>query len=308
MRSTLSRLAGPGWPRRCKGHLTAASEGVRAGMCRGRAAGRGVILVIVDVHLHHSRVRVALVRPPASRLAEGLVTHVERRPVDADLAVRSGTHTSPRSNRPGGQPLEVAACGRLPRLGLRRGHARRLPRARGRDRGRVRRRDSPRSTGPRRRSARSGCRRRGSRRRPRSTAATCSRSRTPSMSAPAGARTSRARRSSAPCSSRSGRSCSRCRSRGSCTSSRPSPRFPTEPSSATRRSRPTRAASTSSSPFPRNRARTSSCSGRAPSCVADDCPRSAELYASLGFEPVVVEIGEFQKLEGCVTCLSVLVD
>ncbi len=42
--------------------------------------------------------------------------------------------------------------------------------------------------------------------------------------------------------------------------------------------------------------------------LADDCPRSAELYASLGFEPVVVAIGEFQKLEGCVTCLSVLVD
>jgi dimethylargininase len=41
--------------------------------------------------------------------------------------------------------------------------------------------------------------------------------------------------------------------------------------------------------------------------VAADCPRSAELYASLGFEPVVVEIGELQKLEGGVTCLSVLI-
>ncbi len=41
--------------------------------------------------------------------------------------------------------------------------------------------------------------------------------------------------------------------------------------------------------------------------VAADCPRSAELYASLGYEPVVVDIGEFQKLEGCVTCLSVLI-
>jgi len=40
--------------------------------------------------------------------------------------------------------------------------------------------------------------------------------------------------------------------------------------------------------------------------LAADCPRSAELYAGLGFEPVAVEIGEFQKLEGCVTCLSVL--
>jgi dimethylargininase len=40
--------------------------------------------------------------------------------------------------------------------------------------------------------------------------------------------------------------------------------------------------------------------------LAADCPRSAELFAGLGFEPVVVDIGEFQKLEGCVTCLSVL--
>ena len=40
--------------------------------------------------------------------------------------------------------------------------------------------------------------------------------------------------------------------------------------------------------------------------VAADCPRSAELYAGLGFEPVVVDISELQKLEAGVTCLSVL--
>jgi dimethylargininase len=34
-------------------------------------------------------------------------------------------------------------------------------------------------------------------------------------------------------------------------------------------------------------------------------PRTAELYESLGYEPVAVGIGEFEKLEGCVTCLSV---
>jgi dimethylargininase len=34
-------------------------------------------------------------------------------------------------------------------------------------------------------------------------------------------------------------------------------------------------------------------------------PRTAELFESLGYEPVAVEIGEFEKLEGCVTCLSV---
>jgi dimethylargininase len=39
--------------------------------------------------------------------------------------------------------------------------------------------------------------------------------------------------------------------------------------------------------------------------VAADCPRSVELFIDLGYEPVVVDISEFQKLEGCVTCLSV---
>jgi dimethylargininase len=41
--------------------------------------------------------------------------------------------------------------------------------------------------------------------------------------------------------------------------------------------------------------------------VAGDCPLSAELYAARGLEVVTVDIGEFQKLEGCVTCLSVLI-
>jgi dimethylargininase len=39
--------------------------------------------------------------------------------------------------------------------------------------------------------------------------------------------------------------------------------------------------------------------------LAADCPKSAELFAGLGYEPVTVDIGEFQKLEGGVTCLSV---
>lgn len=39
--------------------------------------------------------------------------------------------------------------------------------------------------------------------------------------------------------------------------------------------------------------------------MAADCPRTEELFADLGYQPVVVDIGEFQKLEGCVTCLSV---
>ena len=39
--------------------------------------------------------------------------------------------------------------------------------------------------------------------------------------------------------------------------------------------------------------------------MAADCPASAELYADLGYTPVCVDISEFQRLEGCVTCLSV---
>jgi dimethylargininase len=36
-------------------------------------------------------------------------------------------------------------------------------------------------------------------------------------------------------------------------------------------------------------------------------PRSAEMFDDLGFDVITVDIGEFEKREGCVTCLSVLV-
>lgn len=39
--------------------------------------------------------------------------------------------------------------------------------------------------------------------------------------------------------------------------------------------------------------------------MAADAPRSAALFADLGYEPIEVDISEFEKLEGCVTCLSV---
>jgi dimethylargininase len=41
--------------------------------------------------------------------------------------------------------------------------------------------------------------------------------------------------------------------------------------------------------------------------IAASAPRTAELIAALGYTPVVVDITEFERLEGCVTCLSVLV-
>jgi dimethylargininase len=39
--------------------------------------------------------------------------------------------------------------------------------------------------------------------------------------------------------------------------------------------------------------------------MSADAPRTAELYAARGLDVVTVPIGEFEKLEGCVTCLSV---
>ncbi|GAA1734393.1 dimethylargininase [Microcella frigidaquae] len=41
--------------------------------------------------------------------------------------------------------------------------------------------------------------------------------------------------------------------------------------------------------------------------MATSAPASAELVRSLGYRVVTVDISEFEKLEGCVTCLSVLV-
>ena len=39
--------------------------------------------------------------------------------------------------------------------------------------------------------------------------------------------------------------------------------------------------------------------------MAADAPRSAAIFRSMGYEVTEVDISEFEKLEGCVTCLSV---
>jgi dimethylargininase len=39
--------------------------------------------------------------------------------------------------------------------------------------------------------------------------------------------------------------------------------------------------------------------------MAASAPKTAHLFAALGYEPVIVDVSEFEKLEGCVTCLSV---
>ena len=39
--------------------------------------------------------------------------------------------------------------------------------------------------------------------------------------------------------------------------------------------------------------------------MSSAAPRSAELFAARGYRVVTVDISEFEKLEGCVTCLSV---
>ena len=39
--------------------------------------------------------------------------------------------------------------------------------------------------------------------------------------------------------------------------------------------------------------------------MSSRCPRTAEMLEAMGYAVVPVDIGEFEKLEGCVTCLSV---
>lgn len=41
--------------------------------------------------------------------------------------------------------------------------------------------------------------------------------------------------------------------------------------------------------------------------MAASAPKSAALFEDWGFDVIAVDIGEFEKMEGCVTCLSVLV-
>ena len=42
--------------------------------------------------------------------------------------------------------------------------------------------------------------------------------------------------------------------------------------------------------------------------MAASAPRTAELLGGWGLDVIAVDIGEFEKMEGCVTCLSVLID
>jgi len=39
--------------------------------------------------------------------------------------------------------------------------------------------------------------------------------------------------------------------------------------------------------------------------MSANAPRSADLLNNLGYEPVLVDVDEYEKLEGCVTCLSI---
>ena len=39
--------------------------------------------------------------------------------------------------------------------------------------------------------------------------------------------------------------------------------------------------------------------------MSSRAPATTEILRGMAYEPVLVDIGEFEKLEGCVTCLSV---
>jgi dimethylargininase len=48
------------------------------------------------------------------------------------------------------------------------------------------------------------------------------------------------------------------------------------------------------------------CLGEGTLLMAASAPRSAALFADWGFDVIEVDISEFERMEGCVTCLSVL--
>ena len=68
----------------------------------------------------------ALVRRPGPRLAEGLVTHIERTQVDVDLAQRQWEAYVAALGEAGWQAIEVDQAPRLPRRGVHRGRRRGL--------------------------------------------------------------------------------------------------------------------------------------------------------------------------------------
>jgi len=47
--------------------------------------------------------------------------------------------------------------------------------------------------------------------------------------------------------------------------------------------------------------------GGAKCLIASSAPRTADLLTGLGYTPIPVDITEYEKLEGCVTCLNVLI-
>ena len=92
----------------------------------------------------------------------------------------------------------------------------------------------------------------------------------------------------------------------SCTSSRPSPRCPTARCSQCPRWS-TRLCCHLCTPSTKKPGATSSPLGDDHVLIAASAPRTAAWLVDQGYTPVVVDIAEYEKLEGCVTCLSVLI-
>ena len=196
---------------------------------------------------------------------------------------------------------------RARRFGVRRGHRRAVRRPRG-DHEPGRRIAPARDRGPS--SAPSGARSRLTARidcpAP-STAATCSRSTPPCTSAPPAARTPTASRQlRGHAATPHGHPCRGAADQGAAPEAAmtalPDGTIIGDPRSST-----CRASSRASSRCPSPRASRSSSSRPTAAHVVVGAPKTAEMLAGLGYRVVTVDIGEFEKLEGCVTCLSVRV-
>ena len=221
----------------------------------------------------------------APRSPDGIVTHVERRPVDVELALRAvgGVRRRARGGRAGSRsrsrPPTTARTPSSSRTRSSCSGGLAVIDAAGRGVAPAELAGAEAAVARARLS-----RSRGSRRRARSTAATCSPSATRSTSARAAGRTARARASSAPCSAHGG--ASRCPSRGvlhlkSAVTALPDGTIvgypPLAPDPALFPALPGRSGAVG-----RARRRRSA-SARV--LLAADCPRSAELFAVARLRP-----------------------
>ena len=246
----------------------------------------------------------ALIRRPSPHLDEGIVSHIEREPVDVARAVEQWEGYVAALQTSGWHTVEVPPADDCPDQRFCRRHDGRVRRDGGHFATGYADPRSPKPSPQSRRCLRSATTCIASPHPALSTAATSSRLGTSCMSRAEDARTARA-----------SDSCGRCSRRLACVSSRAADEGLHLKSAVTALPDGTIIGWPPAlddpgffphfMPMPEESGAHVVLLGGDSVLMADNAPRSADLLSDLGYTPVRVDISEFEKLEGCVTCLSV---